>query len=255
MGKFIVKVTDPKDSKDYYMLWSMVVDAPTTRGMSLAELREFHRWTATPPPGLNIDEYFEERMERVEEAGCSSFDETLQSLLEFNRAGPDESSLDLEGILNKYCREGKSLHEATAGGGSQPEEQPRGQQVRDAGQVKLKEGNEVKEKAQELVSIMKLEEALGSSVDAMFAIHKIDDDVKKVFLEELESAKDGMAKDYSKLFSKMGDGELDEAIRFFGSEAGQAYLSFYRNYAKEMATISDMWGNFLGERVKIRFTQ
>lgn len=102
MPRYIVKLHDNKLNKDFYMEWSTVVDAPITSGGSLEEFKAYY-----------MEEYgrkgmseLEDRLKRVEEKGISShapFDD-LSSLLKHNRAGDNETSLDKEGILDKYCR-------------------------------------------------------------------------------------------------------------------------------------------------------
>lgn len=41
MPRFIIKLTDPKDGLSYYLIWSTVVDAPVTYGLSLDEIKEW----------------------------------------------------------------------------------------------------------------------------------------------------------------------------------------------------------------------
>lgn len=56
--------------------------------------------------GLEYRPKLNERMQRVEAYGSSSFDDTngIEHYFEFNYAGEDGTSLDKEGILNRYCR-------------------------------------------------------------------------------------------------------------------------------------------------------
>lgn len=102
MPRYIIKINDETTGKDYYMEWSTVVDAPVTYGCTLAEFKEYYQ----SEYGSNGMRDFEERMKRVEENGISAhppFD-NLQSLFDHNRAGENETPLDREGILEKYCR-------------------------------------------------------------------------------------------------------------------------------------------------------
>ena len=41
MPRYILKIND--GSKDYYLLWSTVVDAPVTQGMSLREFKKYYQ--------------------------------------------------------------------------------------------------------------------------------------------------------------------------------------------------------------------
>lgn len=103
MGKFILKITDDQTKKDYYMEWSTVVDAPTTYGLELDEFKEYYK----NQYGESGMKDLPERMERVEKTGSSGrppYDE-LDDFFKFNRAGENESCIDKEGILNRYCRE------------------------------------------------------------------------------------------------------------------------------------------------------
>lgn len=103
MGRFIIKITDEKFNKDYYMEWSTVVDAPVTYGLDLEEFKEYYK-EEYGKSGMND---LNERLERVEKTGSSGIAPfgKLEDLLELNRAGENEETLDKEGILNQYCRE------------------------------------------------------------------------------------------------------------------------------------------------------
>jgi len=102
MSRYIIKIYDDKFNRDYYMEWSTIVDAPVTYGCSLEEFTEYYRAEYGRQGILELNE----RMKRVEEKGISAhppFD-NLQSLFKYNRAGEDETCLDKEGILERYCR-------------------------------------------------------------------------------------------------------------------------------------------------------
>ena len=102
MGRFIVKLTDEKDNNDYYLEWSTVVDAPVTYGMSLEYFKEYYevQYGTYSLPQL------EERLKRVEQNGTSGRPpyDNLNELLEYNRAGDNETHLDKDGLIEKYCR-------------------------------------------------------------------------------------------------------------------------------------------------------
>jgi hypothetical protein len=93
MGQFIVKLGGK------YLVWSTIVDAPITYGMDEAELQEWVK-----------DEYGQQglrdlpaRMERVEQKGTSALTiESAERTVWFNRAGPGESQLTVEQIIEQY---------------------------------------------------------------------------------------------------------------------------------------------------------
>lgn len=90
--------------KAYYLEWSTVADAPTTFGMSLGEFRRYYRMQY----GRAAMGEFDRRMERVEAKGTSSMiHDSLDELLEGNRAGKGESHLSREEIVDWYCRKGE----------------------------------------------------------------------------------------------------------------------------------------------------
>lgn len=96
----IIKLTDPKDNKVYYLEWSTIADAPLTYGASLEDFKRYYK----KEYGKHGMKTLEDRLARIEKYGSSSSLERLESLLNFNRAGAYETRLDLEGLLNKYCR-------------------------------------------------------------------------------------------------------------------------------------------------------
>jgi hypothetical protein len=102
MPRYIIKLHDKKENKDYYLEWSTVVDAPVTYGQSLEDFKEYYKQAN----GTNSMAELEERLKRVEEKGISGiapFDD-LEAEISRNRAGENETSLDLDGILERYCR-------------------------------------------------------------------------------------------------------------------------------------------------------
>jgi len=101
MPSYIIKLTDEKDNKDYYMEWSTIVDAPTTYGVDLDKFKENYK-----------DEYgksgmgeLDQRLDRIAKHGTSARDgTTVRELISCNRAGENEECLTEEEILDKYCR-------------------------------------------------------------------------------------------------------------------------------------------------------
>lgn len=94
MGRCIIKL------KGYYLIWSSIVDAPITHGMTIDELTEFIR-----------DEYGNEglrrlpnRLAKVEEYGTSAWPRySVDALISLNRAGPSGSRLSKKQLYAQYC--------------------------------------------------------------------------------------------------------------------------------------------------------
>ena len=97
MPRHIIKLT--RGDKSYYMEWSTIVDAPVSYGMSLREFRVYYRHLYGEYGGKDLNE----RLVRVEESGTSCVDATLAEQISHNRAGPGESCLTYDGIIDRYC--------------------------------------------------------------------------------------------------------------------------------------------------------
>lgn len=94
MGQHIVKL------KEYYLVWSSIVDAPITDGMTLKQLK---RWMRSEY-GVQGMRGLDEKIKRADEMGTSSRgDSSAVSRIWLNRAGPKESTLTIEGIYRHYC--------------------------------------------------------------------------------------------------------------------------------------------------------
>lgn len=94
MGQFIVKL------RDSYLVWSTIVDAPLTDGGTLDDLRE---WIGDEYGARGLAE-LPARLKRVEEKGTSALsEESAVSTIWLNRAGPNESTLTIEGIYRHFC--------------------------------------------------------------------------------------------------------------------------------------------------------
>jgi hypothetical protein len=101
VAKCIIKVDHNGAPK--YLEWSSIVDAPVTYGMTLQELRA-HIEREQGRQGLK---YLDQRLARVEATGTSLHGgTTLEELIEWNRAGPNETCATLAEIVAIYCREG-----------------------------------------------------------------------------------------------------------------------------------------------------
>lgn len=94
MPHYIVRLKKGEEVR--YLEWSTIVDAPITYGMERAEFASYHR--AEYP-----NEAIEPRLARADLHGTSAMDgTTVKGLLALNRAGPRETSLDFDGIWEKY---------------------------------------------------------------------------------------------------------------------------------------------------------
>lgn len=95
----IIKLTH-KD-KDYYLMWSEVVDAPVTYGMSLDEFKEYYRneYGESGMRGLP------EKLELVEKYGVSNWPHyhSADEYIKFNRAGHNQKQITKAQIIKIYC--------------------------------------------------------------------------------------------------------------------------------------------------------
>jgi hypothetical protein len=84
-----------------FLEWSTVVDAPVTLGMTEDELRHWHR---AEYGRYEDDATIDARIERCRASGTSSFiPSSVEAVVRYNRAGPDETCLTLEEIVADYC--------------------------------------------------------------------------------------------------------------------------------------------------------
>lgn len=91
MSRAIVKI------KDKYFIWSSIVDAPITYGLTLDQLKVWHK----EEYGRSVN--IEERLERVEKYGTSiRIPTSVEKLIRLNRAGDNEEHLSLDEIYKKY---------------------------------------------------------------------------------------------------------------------------------------------------------
>ena len=99
MSQNIIKLKDSNTSTEYYLIWSTIVDAPITDGMSLDELKTWYKRRH----GTQGMKDLPERLSRVEKTGTSSRVESLADLISVNRAGKNQGEISLEEIINIYC--------------------------------------------------------------------------------------------------------------------------------------------------------
>jgi hypothetical protein len=97
MPRFIIKLTDKHN--DYFLDWSTIVDAPITYGMDEEEFLKYH----LEEYGKNESQDAPQRIKRAKETGTSSLCYTLDELIDFNRAGPNETNLTYDELVEKYC--------------------------------------------------------------------------------------------------------------------------------------------------------
>lgn len=98
MGRYIAKFNG------HYCEWSTVTDSPVTYLMPLDEFRSYYLGAY----GTEGMRHLDERMARVEVKGCSSMvGDTPATLAQFNRAGPNETTLDAAGLWREYGTEAR----------------------------------------------------------------------------------------------------------------------------------------------------
>lgn len=94
MGRYIVRLGE------YYLEWSTVVDAPITFGMKIDEFKKYY----LAEYGHSGMTELPQRLKRADAYGTSSHERvTAASLIEINRAGPDEDELTQDEIYTVYC--------------------------------------------------------------------------------------------------------------------------------------------------------
>lgn len=93
MGSYILRL------EDKYLIWSTVVDAPTTTAMTREELEKYYR----EEYGNSSMHDLRLRMARVDGKGTSAHgDNCAMSTVACNRAGPDEATLSYQQIVDLY---------------------------------------------------------------------------------------------------------------------------------------------------------
>jgi len=100
MGRCIVRLEAP-EGHPVYLEWSTVVDAPVTYAMTREELEE-HVREEYGNQGL---EELPARLERADRCGASwrdAYRESAEDTIRGNRAGPNETELTVEQIIERY---------------------------------------------------------------------------------------------------------------------------------------------------------
>jgi len=95
MAHYIIKLT--RGDKSWYLVWSTIVDAPITYGMKLDAFKRRHL-------SSDIAKNFEARMALVEKIGVDHEEyKSMDGILSGNRAGPAETCLTKDEIIDDYC--------------------------------------------------------------------------------------------------------------------------------------------------------
>lgn len=101
MGRVIIKLTDPKTKKEYYLHWSSIVDAPVTYGLTKKEFKKYYKEEFGNEGMRTLDK----DLELVDKKGHSShYNMTVNDIIERNRAGKNEKKLTKKQIIERYCR-------------------------------------------------------------------------------------------------------------------------------------------------------
>lgn len=94
MGRAIIKI------KDFYLIWSSVVDAPISFGMNRAELE---KWLKEEYGRAGLSDWLR-MIPRVDEIGTSFYEHgSVKQTTRYNRAGPKGARLTLDEIYTAYC--------------------------------------------------------------------------------------------------------------------------------------------------------
>jgi hypothetical protein len=97
MPQYLLKLKDKK--RDYFFVWSTVVDAPITFGMTVEELKDWYQLEY----GRSGMKNFQERLERTIKNGTSAlWNLTAKELIRGNRAGDHEKTLTEKQIIEQY---------------------------------------------------------------------------------------------------------------------------------------------------------
>jgi len=95
MPTYICSFEKPEGVRRFF-LWSTFVDAPVSYACSIAELEDYYR-DMYGQAGMGA---LPARIERAISKGTSSFiDESLHDLVRGNRAGPDETELTYDELI------------------------------------------------------------------------------------------------------------------------------------------------------------
>lgn len=77
MARYLARLADPRDGREWWLEWSTIVDAPVSWGATLLDSLPNGRTLRPPHPD--------------------------EDLLCGNRAGPNETELTLVEIIDRYC--------------------------------------------------------------------------------------------------------------------------------------------------------
>lgn len=102
MPRLCFKIHDEKFDRDYFLEWSSIVDSFVTNGMSEDEYRKYF----LSEYGRSYADQVDSEIERINKTGSNSRTglTTLKSILDYNLCGENDEKLNLEEILDQYCR-------------------------------------------------------------------------------------------------------------------------------------------------------
>ena len=89
---------------DMYLMWSTIVDAPITYGMTFEQLVKYY----AKKYEHSDEDSFREKMMKIDEDGTGfQIGTNTNQIGEYNRAGPNESLLSIDEIYKSYCKREK----------------------------------------------------------------------------------------------------------------------------------------------------
>lgn len=107
MPSYIIKL------EDHYLIWSTIVDAPTA-GPFTREQLDAYMTLERGEAYMRVDH--EPRMRRVEETGTSEIRASVRDTIRGNRAGPKETELNMETLIDCYVRQPLAERDECMGG-------------------------------------------------------------------------------------------------------------------------------------------
>lgn len=90
MSRHIIKLKDENTNKEYYLMWSTIVNSPIKRGMPK---NEFIQWLKA--------EYGEQYVQEWLNSENNFAD--IENFLKYNSAGENDEELTKEEIFELYC--------------------------------------------------------------------------------------------------------------------------------------------------------
>lgn len=107
MPSYIIKLDD------HYLIWSTVVDAPTAGPFTRPEL-DAYMTIERGEAYMRVEH--QHRMQRVEATGTSEIGASLKDTVSWNRAGPKQTELNMDTLIDCCVRQPLAEREAYIGG-------------------------------------------------------------------------------------------------------------------------------------------